>query len=293
MKPSQWNLTMNRRIFIGGVLRGIMTSFILKETQAKAVRMPTIFIGHGSPMNAIKKNSFTDFLNHFPKDLPGPVAILAISAHWETRGSKVLKTEKPKTIHDFGGFPAPLFQVQYPAPGSLKLADRVVELAKLHHVETDSSWGLDHGTWSVLKHMYPNADIPVVQLSLNQNMTFEEHMSLACELKPLRDEGVLILGSGNITHNLRRVTWEENAKPVDWAVEFDILIKDALLNRDTNVLLGKAPKNESLWKMAHPTLEHYLPLLYTYGASDEKEKVSFLFEGMQMGSLSMRSFMIG
>jgi 4,5-DOPA dioxygenase extradiol len=141
--------------------------------------------------------------------------------------------------------------------------------------------------------MYPKADIPVLQLSLNQNMTFEDHLSLACELKPLRDEGVLILGSGNITHNLRRVVWEENAKPVDWAVEFDLLIKNALLKRDTNVLLGKGPENKALWNMAHPSLEHYLPLLYTYGASDEKEKIVFPFEGMQMGSLSMRSLIIG
>jgi 4,5-DOPA dioxygenase extradiol len=196
---------VDRRIFIGAVLGGIVSTLIVKNTDSNKVRMPTVFLGHGSPMNAIEKNSFTDFLNNFPKDLPKPVAILVISAHWETNGSKVLKIEMPKTIHDFGGFPAPLFQVQYPALGSFKIADRVIELAKLHAVEADSSWGLDHGTWSVLKHMYPKADIPVLQLSLNQNMTFEEHLSLARELKPLRDEGVLILGSGNITHNLRRM----------------------------------------------------------------------------------------
>ena len=284
---------MDRTIFIGGVLGGIVSTLILKNADSNAVRMPTVFLGHGSPMNAIEKNSFTDFLNNFPKDLPRPLAILAISAHWETKGSKVLKIEKPKTIHDFGGFPAPLFQVQYPAPGSFKVADRVVELAKIHSVEADSSWGLDHGTWSVLKHMYPKADIPVLQLSLNQNMTFEDHLSLARELKPLRDEGVLILGSGNITHNLRRVVWEENSKPLDWAVEFDLLIKNALLKRDTNVLLGKGSENKALWDIAHPSLEHYLPLLYAYGASDEKEKIAFPFEGMQMGSLSMRSLIIG
>jgi 4,5-DOPA dioxygenase extradiol len=253
--------------------------------------MPAIFVGHGSPMNAVEKNSFTDSLGAFPKKFPRPAAILAISAHWETRGTKVLMVEKPKTIHDFGGFPQALYQIQYPAVGSLKVAGRVIEVARPYEVQGDATWGLDHGTWSVLKYMYPNADIPVLQLSLNQNMTFEEHLKLAKELAPLRDEGIMILGSGNITHNLRKVVWDESAKPVDWAVEFDQLVKNALFNRDNEFLLGKETKHKTLWNTAHPTLEHYLPLLYAYGASSEKEKVHFLYEGMQLGSLSMRSLM--
>ena len=262
---------------------------MLKNKNESFQRMPTVFVGHGSPMNAVQKNSFTDFLSVFPEDLPKPKAILVVSAHWETRGTKVLKVEVPKTIHDFGGFPEALYQIQYPAHGDLALADRITKLSSLHHIEADGNWGLDHGTWSVLKHMYPLADIPVLQLSLNQNMTFSDHLALAEQLRPLRDEGVLILGSGNVTHNLRKVVWDENAKPVDWAAEFDGLVKAALINRDNQFLLGFDLKHKDLWNVAHPSLEHYLPLLYAYGASDSKDNVKFVFEGMQMGSLSMRS----
>ncbi len=257
------------------------------------VRMPTLFAGHGTPMNALESNNFTKFLTTLPMNLPKPSAILSISAHWETRGTKILKLEHPKTIHDFGGFPEALYKIQYPAKGSLEIADQVIDLARLHQVEADTSWGLDHGTWTLLKYMYPQADIPVLQLSLNQNMNFEDHLSLASELKPLRDQGVLILGSGNITHNLRRVVWDEDAIPLDWALEFDELIKKALIERNTSVLLGKEAKYKSLWSLAHPSLEHYLPLLYAFGASDEKEQVKFLHEGMQLGSLSMRSMIFG
>lgn len=266
----------------------------LLSTQDKVStkRMPVLFLGHGSPMNAIETNNFTQFLNEAPALYPTPKVILAISAHWETRGTKVLKVERPKTIHDFGGFPQALFDVQYPAPGSPQTADAIVDLVKLHQVETTDGWGLDHGTWSVLKHMYPKADIPVLQLSLNQNMTFDEHLSLAQELRALRDQGVLIVGSGNITHNLRRVDWR-NGAPMDWAVEFDEMIKKALLERNSHILLRKESKDLALWNVAHPSLDHYLPLLYTYGASDEKEQAKFIFEGIQLGSLSMRSVMFG
>ncbi|MCM2349260.1 MAG: 4,5-DOPA dioxygenase extradiol [Bacteriovoracaceae bacterium] len=275
-----------------------MTGLLVKAgiTQSgpqKSVRMPTMFLGHGSPMNAIQNNSFTEFLSAFPKDMPKPSAILSVSAHWETRGTKVLKVDKPKTIHDFGGFPEALYKIQYPAAGAPQIADKVIDLVKLHQVEADSSWGLDHGTWTLLKFMYPEADIPVLQLSLNQNLTLEDHLRLAVELKPLRDQGVLIMGSGNVTHNLRRVVWQESAKPVDWAVEFDEMIKKALLEKDLKTLLGKDSKSQSLWQVAHPSLEHYLPLLYAYGASDEKEQVKFIHESMELGSLSMRSMTFG
>jgi 4,5-DOPA dioxygenase extradiol len=284
---------MDRRLFISGLVGGVMGLSILNKVSGTSKRLPTMFIGHGSPMNAVEDNSFTQFLKASPTELPLPATILVISAHWETRGTKVLKVEQSRTIHDFGGFPEALYKIQYPAPGNLEIADRVVDLGRLHQVEADHTWGLDHGSWTILKHMYPKADIPVVQLSLNQNMTLKEHMEFASSLKSLRDEGVLILGSGNITHNLRRVVWGKDASPLDWAVEFDEMIKSALLERNNDLLLGKDSKFHSLWSIAHPSLEHYLPLLYAYGASDKDEQAKFIFEGMQMGSLSMRSVTFG
>lgn len=274
---------------MGTIAGGIMGGTLLKNLESKIERMPVMFFGHGSPMNAVQKNDFTDFLLKVSDSIARPKAILVISAHWETRGTKILRLEQPKTIHDFGGFPEALYQLQYPARGDVKLADSVVDLMKAHHVEADSSWGLDHGTWSLLRYVYPKADIPVVQLSLNQNKNLNEHLSIARDLRKLREQGVLIIGSGNVTHNLRRVDWSSNPKPVDWAVEFDEMIKKAILERNEDLLLGKDEKRKSLWTMAHPSLEHFLPLLYTYGASDESDTASFMFEGFQMGSLSMRA----
>lgn len=270
-----------------------MTSAILKDLEAKTEKMPTMFFGHGSPLNAVQKNDFTDFLSKASLLAPKPKAILAISAHWETRGTKVMSLETPKTIHDFGGFPESLYKIQYPAKGNVKLADLIVQLMKDHQVEADSKWGLAHGTWSILKYMYPNADIPVLQLSLNQNKTLTEHLTLARDLKSLRERGVLIIGSGNITHNLRLVDWNDNPKPVAWAVEFDELIKKALQERNDKVLLGPDEKNVSLWKTSHPSLEHYLPLVYAYGASDDVDMTKFIFKGFQMRSLSMRAVQFG
>lgn len=280
---------MNRRIFLGTLIGGTMSGLLWKKFEGEKVRMPTLFLAHGSPMNAISKNSFTEFLSHAAADIPLPKAILVVSAHWETMGTKVTKLERPKTIHDFGGFPEPLYQIQYPAPGNVVLADRISQL--ISRVETDATWGLDHGTWSVLKFVYPKADIPVLQLSLNRNLNFKDHLELARELAPLRDEGVLIVGSGNVTHNLRRISWTEDAPSADWAVEFDELLKQALLNGDENFLLGKESKFQSLWQMAHPSMEHYLPVLYAYGAGGGPENVKFIFEGMQNSSLSMRSML--
>ncbi|WP_408095738.1 4,5-DOPA dioxygenase extradiol [Peredibacter sp. HCB2-198] len=280
---------MNRRLFIGTLIGGAMGTVLFKNMKGESPRMPTLFLAHGSPMNAIADNSFTRFLSNASSAIPTPRAILVISAHWETLGSKVLKLERPKTIHDFGGFPEPLYQIQYPAPGDVALADRITKLSS--SISTDSTWGLDHGTWSVLKFLYPKANVPVLQLSLNRNMTFNDHLSLAKELAPLRDEGVLIVGSGNVTHNLRRISWTENAPATDWALEFDELLKNAILKRDEDFLLGKVGKYQSLWNLAHPSAEHYLPILYAYGAADAPEKVDFIFEGMQNASLSMRSMM--
>jgi 4,5-DOPA dioxygenase extradiol len=284
---------MNRRLFMGTLAGGIMAGTLLRSTGSRDEKMPTLFFGHGSPMNAVEKNSFTDFLIQASTQIPRPRAILAISAHWETRGTKVLSLERPKTIHDFSGFPEILYKIQYPAKGDLKLADTIVDLMKAHNVVTDSEWGLDHGTWSVLKHLYPDADIPVLQMSLNKNKTFAEHLAIARDLKKLRDQGVLILGSGNITHNLRLIDWSGSYRSTDWAVEFDELIKKGLLDRNEKMLLGPDEKSRALWSTAHPTLEHYLPLLYAYGASDEEDEVKFIFEGFQMGSLSMRSVRFG
>lgn len=270
-----------------------MAGTIIKDLESKTARMPVLFFGHGSPMNVIQKNDFTDFLTKAAQFSPRPKAILAISAHWETRGTKVLRLEEPKTIHDFGGFPEALYKIQYPAKGDVHLADKIVDLMKRHQVEADSSWGLDHGTWAVLKFVYPLADIPVLQLSLNQNKTLAEHLSLARDLRNLRDQGVLIIGSGNVTHNLRKVEWSDSVKPVDWAVEFDEMIKKALLERNDKALLAQDEKLRMLWNTAHPSLEHYLPLLYTYGASDLSDQTKFIFEGFQLGSLSMRAVRFG
>jgi 4,5-DOPA dioxygenase extradiol len=288
---SDYCLQSVKNVLIFLLLGGTMSELLWNKMEGNTQRMPTLFFGHGSPMNAITKNSFTDFLAGAKTNFPAPRAILVVSAHWETRGTKVLKVEHPKTIHDFGGFPEPLYQIQYPALGDLILADRITQLSKQIH--TDSSWGLDHGTWSVLKYLFPLANIPVLQLSLNRNMTFKEHLNLAHELAPLRDEGVLILGSGNVTHNLRKISWEENAPAINWALEFDELLKNAIVNHDENFLLGKDSRYEALWNMAHPSLEHYLPILYAYGAAGKDEAVKFIFEGMQNGSLSMRSMMFG
>lgn len=256
-------------------------------------RMPTMFVGHGSPMNAIEDNSFTACLKDFSQKLPRPRAIICVSAHWETLGTKVLKADPPKTIHDFYGFPNSLYQIQYPAPGAPDVAERVIELAHTQKVLAETEWGLDHGTWTILKYLYPEANIPVLQLSLNRNMTLAQHLELASELKVLRDEGVLIIGSGNITHNLRRVNWDGDGAPMDWAVEFDEMVKKALIERNNTLLLKDDSKLNTLWSMAHPSIEHYLPLLYAYGASDEKDQTKFIYEGIQLGSLSMRSVLFG
>ncbi len=255
----------------------------------KNSKMPTIFFGHGSPMNALAHNSFTHFLNRTGDQLEPPKAILSVSAHWETRGTQILKVAVPETIHDFGGFPKELFAVEYPTQGAPEVSDRVAQLLKSKNAELSSDWGLDHGTWSILVHLYPKANIPVLQLSLNKNLKLRDHFELAKSLKPLRDEKVLIMGSGNITHNLRAVDWNPNPKPFDWAVEFDDMIKNAILNRDYTCLFNEDPKKQSLWRQALPTLEHYLPLLYILGSSDESENTKFLYEEMQMGSLSMRA----
>ena len=254
------------------------------------MRMPTLFIGHGAPTNALADNPYTRALTQLGMDLPRPEAILCVSAHWETEGSRVLVSEKPKTIHDFGGFPRELYQVQYPVTGDAETARKI---SKDLSLVTDETWGLDHGTWSVLIHMFPKADVPVFQLSLDQSKTFEEHLDLGRKLESLRDQGILILGSGNLTHNLGQIIWEPNAEPVDWAVEFDAKAKKAIEGRDFKFLTTTTEWGKGLFRKAHPTADHYIPLLYAMGASTEKDKLSYPYEGFEYGTLSMRMVQFG
>jgi 4,5-DOPA dioxygenase extradiol len=256
-------------------------------------RMPVLFIGHGSPMNAIEINSYTKTLNALGKNLPRPKAILMVSAHWMTEGTYITEMLKPKTIHDFYGFPQKLFDVQYPAPGSPEIAKLVQQTILDPKVHGDKeTWGLDHGTWSVLRHIYPDADIPVLQLSIYMAQPPEYHVKLGQQLSKLRDQGVLILGSGNLVHNLRQIKWEPNAQPFDWAVEFDNWLKEKLVDRDFKAVQNDFHKTKA-GQLSVPTLDHYLPLHYILGAADSRDELKFEYEEMQNGSISMRSFRLG
>ena len=255
-------------------------------------RMPAVFIGHGSPMNTLAHNPYTDAWGSIGGALPRPTAILAVSAHWYLRGTAVTAMQTPKTIHDFGGFPQALFDFQYPAPGSPALAQRVrVVLAPLA-VRMDESWGLDHGTWSVLAHVFPRADIPVVQLSIDATQPPAFHYELGQRLAPLRDEGVLILGSGNVVHNLGVLNWSKDALAYDWAVRFNDVVRDHVLRRDHPPLVDYEKMGEDA-RMAIPTPEHYLPLIYILGLQDEHEPVTIVVDGLQNASISMLSVMVG
>ena len=251
--------------------------------------LPVLFVGHGNPMNALEDNEYSRAWAQVGQSLPVPTAILCVSAHWETIGTHVTGMDQPKTIHDFGGFPRELFEFQYSAPGSIELAYLTKETVKNTPVDVDQSWGLDHGTWSVLCRMFPEANIPVVQLSLDRSQQPDYHYALGQQLQALRNKGVLIIGSGNIVHNLRTAVWREGA--YDWAIEFDEKIKDLALagNHDPIVnyqTLGQAAK------LAIPTNEHFLPLLYILSLQRKQEQVKFFADRVTMGSLSMRSLWI-
>ena len=259
-----------------------------------AGRMPVLFIGHGSPMNAIEDNQWSRALRGYAKELPRPKAVLCVSAHWYTAGTFVTGNQRPETIHDFGGFPDELFQVHYPAPGDLALAQRAVALAGVDRASLRSDWGLDHGTWSVLVHLLPKADVPVVQLSIDGRLPFADHLAIGRALAPLRDEGVLILGSGNVTHNLRHAFGSMrsgNTLTPDWARSFDEGVVKALASRDGK-WLAEAPLSEE-GRLAHPTPDHYLPLLYAAGASTVDERIAYPVTGFDAASLSMRSVRFG
>ncbi len=255
--------------------------------------MPALFIGHGSPLNAIEESVYTSAWREAAASVPHPKAILCISAHWETEGIFVTSMTNPKTIHDFYGFPDALYQVQYQAPGSPELAERVRSLVSSADVRLDDgySWGLDHGAWSVLRRMYPEANTPVVQLSLDRTRNPRFHYGLGAELAALRREGVLIVGSGNIVHNLRLLQWDAG-EPYPWAVQFDALAAELMLAGEHNRLIDY-PAMEELARLSIPSNEHYLPLLYILGLQQTGEPVTFFGEGLTHGSISMRSARIG
>ena len=278
-----------------GVLGDLTNSKIstLPKTLDPDVKMPVVFVGHGNPMNAIVENSFTRSLQDLGQQLPRPRAILVVSAHWLTAGTWVTRMDQPKTIHDFRGFPQALFDVRYPAPGNSELAARIQTLSKKPSIQADDSWGLDHGTWSVLNKMYPLADIPVLQLSIDMSESPAFHLEVGKLLQTLRSEGVLILGSGNIVHNLRHAAWDKPEQGFDWALEFDEWSKQKLLSGDYVSLANDFMKTEA-GRLSVPTPDHYYPMLYVLGAADpNKDKIHFAFEGYDMGSISMRTFVLG
>jgi 4,5-DOPA dioxygenase extradiol len=261
---------------------------------SKTELMPVLFMGHGSPMNAIEENEFTRGFRNMGNGIPTPRAILCISAHWETKGTFVTAMPHPSTIHDFGGFPQALFDVQYPAPGSPELANETKHLIKKTNVALDDKWGLDHGAWSVIKHLYPNANIPVIQLSLDYQQTPQYHYELAKELQSLRSKGILIIGSGNMVHNLGMVAWDKlNADNYgyDWAIEANEKMKSFILKGDHQQLINFRSQGKA-FDLAIPSAEHYLPLLYVLALKENNEHVSFFNDKSVGGSLSMTSVKI-
>lgn len=284
---------MQRRNFIKtGTL--MMAALPLNElhalfpANAEAV-MPAMFVGHGNPLNAIEDNEFSQTWAGIGQQLPTPIAILCISAHWLTKGTFVAATPQPETIYDFSGFPSELYQVSYPAPGSPEFARQVKSAVTSKSIQDDHSWGLDHGCWSVLTQMFPKADIPVFQMSIDMLAKPEDHYAIAKELAVLRSKGLLIMGSGNIVHNLRLMQWADTA--YDWAIEFDQLSKTLIEKGDHDALiqfrtLGKAAD------LSIPTTEHYLPLIYSIGLQRPDDQLRFFNEKTTAGSVSMRSFVL-
>lgn len=258
-------------------------------------RMPLLFLGHGSPMNAIEENEFVTGFRDAAKILPKPTAIICISAHWFTNGTKVTAMQMPQTIHDFGGFPKELYEVQYPAKGSPELAEATKLLLEPNLVELDEKWGLDHGAWSVLKHLYPNADIPVIQLSIDYTKPAQYHFELAQKLSKLREKGILIIGSGNIVHNLRLVDFQNFHKDdygYDWAIEARSVINNYLLDGNFQPLVDYDRQSHA-FRLAIPTPDHYLPLIYTLGLKQKNDDLSLFNDKLLAGSLSMTSVKFG
>lgn len=253
-------------------------------------RQPALLIGHGNPMNVVTNNEFRKAWIEVGKSLPRPRAIMVVSAHWLTRGTAVTVNPQPKTIHDFYGFPEELYKLYYSAPGAVEYAEATIKEVKSVPVLPSSDWGLDHGAWCVLMHLFPGADIPVYQLSIDYNQPLEYHFKLAGELSFLRERGVMIIGSGNVVHNLRRINWSPDPLPFDWAIEFDAFVAKSIENDDSEALVNYLSLG-SLAGAAHPTNDHYIPLIYTQGVRDHKDRFAFFTEQIDMGSVSMRSIL--
>jgi 4,5-DOPA dioxygenase extradiol len=291
---------MNRKDFLKSIALLPLAGFamnlnklnILTDPFESTAKMPVLFVGHGSPMNAIETNEFSLEWQKLGKSLPKPNAILCISAHWETKGTFVTAMEKPQTIHDFGGFPQALFDVQYPAPGSPELAGETKKLVAKTEVGLDQNWGLDHGAWSVIRVMYPEADIPVIQMSLDYYQNPQYHYDLAKELVALRQKGVMIIGSGNMVHNLRAVDWSKPNQGFDWAQEANEKFKKLIFDNDHKQLINYKMLGREV-ELSIPTPEHYLPLLYALALKSDNEQVVFFNDKSVMGSLSMTSVRIG
>lgn len=295
-------ITMDRKTFLKNISLIPLSASAMKlnelhkltESLGRTDEMPVLFFGHGSPMNAIEENEFVAGWRAIGKTIPKPKAVLCISAHWETKGTFVTAMEKPQTIHDFGGFPQALFDVQYPVPGSPELAKETKNTITKTTVGLDEKWGLDHGCWSVLKRLYPSADVPVIQFSLDYTQPAQYHYELAKELMQLRKKGVLILGSGNIVHNLGMVAWDKMNTPnygYDWAIEASTKIKEYILNGNYQPLIDYK-KQGSAFNLAIPTPDHFLPLLYTLALKKENEKITIFNDKAVMGSLTMTSIKI-
>lgn len=288
---------MDRKDFVktltGGIAMASLHPFYnwTQSLGEQDVVHPVLFVGHGSPMNAILDNEFSRTWSRFGNEIPKPKAVLVVSAHWLTRGTHITAMPNPKTIHDFGGFPDELFAVQYPAPGSPEVAQQAAGLITSTHVGLDHDWGLDHGTWSIVRHMYPHADIPVLQLSIDYNKPPQYHFELAAQLKALRKKGVLVIGSGNMVHNLRMVAWDKLNEPeygFDWAVEMNEVFKERIGNHDFKSLIAYEKLNAAA-KLAIPTPDHYYPLLYAMALRDDKDDATFFNDKAVGGSLTMTS----
>ena len=293
---------MNRLDFLKTLALSPLTLSVMKlkdlenitEPFSETKKMPVLFLGHGSPMNAIEENEFVRGFRNIGKDIPTPKAILIISAHWETKGTLVTAMQKPRTIHDFGGFPQALFDVQYPAPGSPELANETKRLIKKVQVGLDESWGLDHGAWSVVKHLYPKADVPIIQMSIDYTQGAQYHYDLAKELSSLRKKGILIIGSGNMVHNLGMVAWDKlntDSYGYDWAIEANDKMKHFILSDNHQPLIHFKSQGRA-FDLAIPSPEHYLPLLYTLALKESNEQASFFNDKPVGGSLTMTSLKI-
>lgn len=280
---------------IAGVVMKLNDLYKASQEMDATEKMPVLFLGHGSPMNAIEENEFVNGFRKVGASFKKPKAILCISAHWETKGTLVTAMEKPTTIHDFGGFPQALFDVQYPAPGSPELAQQTKEIVSKADIGLDQKWGLDHGAWSVIKHLYPNADVPVIQMSLDYTLSPQFHYELAKELSRLREKGILIIGSGNMVHNLRMIAWDKlntDSYGFDWALEASDKMKKAILNKDHQTLINYRSQGKA-FDLSIPTPEHYLPLLYSLALQDKSDSIDLFNDKAIAGSLTMTSVKIG